>query len=256
MLDTFTGDNANRNWLLTGADMGIVGALSFASFEALTGGNGRDTFRFAAAASISNTINGGGGINELDYAQHAAQVTVNLTTGAATATNGVTGIRNVTGGALDDLLVGDSFDNALVGLGGDDLLLGGGGADDLLGGAGRDLIFGGSGADVIDGGLAGDVLLGGLLTYFDEGTGVVDVPALTAIRNEWKRTNVNYNGRITNLFNGGGLNGQYVLNSTTVLDDGAVDTLFGRGGLDWFLIGLSDAIQDLNSGGTEIVTTL
>jgi hypothetical protein len=256
MIDTLIGDNANRTWSLTGNDAGMVGTFSFTSFEALAGGDGNDTFRFTAAGNISTQISGGGGINELDYAAWSSPATVNLMTGTASAAGGVTDIHDVTGGTADDLLIGNALDNMLAGGGGDDLLLGGGGADDLRGGGGRDLIFAGSGSDRIDGGAADDLLLGGRITYFDEATGTLDAPALTAIRNEWKRTNLDYNGRVFNLSNGGGLNGTSVLNSSTVLDDGAVDTLFGRAALDWFLIGLGDAIQDLNTGGAETVTTI
>jgi hypothetical protein len=60
--------------------------------------------------------------------------------------------------------------------------------------------------------------------------------------------------RVANLTNGGGLNGTTVLNLTTSFDDGVVDTLRGRTGLDWFFAAyLFDVLSDLNSG-TESVT--
>ena len=115
---------------------------------------------------------------------------------------------------------------------------------------------GGGGADTLDSGTGDDVLLAALLSYFDEGTGAADTSALAALRAEWSRTDLNYAGRIAHLQNGGGLNGSYVLNTTTVLDDGGVYTLFGRGALDWFLVGVGDMIQDLNTGGTETVAMI
>jgi len=256
LTDTLTGANANQTWSLSGANAGSVGGVSFSSFEALVGGTANDTFHFAVGASVAGTISGGGGIDKLDYSAWSAAATVNLTTGTATATGGTSGIRNVTGGAGDDTFIGDAAGNALLGGNGDDVIFGAAGADDLQGGPGRDLIFAGSGADTVDGGAGEDVLLAGLLTYFDEATGAVDSQALAAIRAEWTRTDLKYAARIANLTNGGGLNGTYVLNNTTVLDDGAADTLFGRAALDWFLVSLNDAIKDLNLGGTEKVTTV
>jgi hypothetical protein len=51
---------------------------------------------------------------------------------------------------------------------------------------------------------------------------------------------------------GGGLNGSYVLNASTVIDDGEVDTLWGDAGLDWFL---TDALDEVHSASNETVTT-
>ena len=57
---------------------------------------------------------------------------------------------------------------------------------------------------------------------------------------------------------GGGLNGSYRLNATTVHDDAAIDTLFGEGGLDWFFAKLSgsykDEVKDKATG--EVITGL
>jgi hypothetical protein len=51
---------------------------------------------------------------------------------------------------------------------------------------------------------------------------------------------------------GGGLNGSYVLNASTVIDDGEVDTLWSDAGLDWFL---TDALDEVHSASNETVTT-
>jgi hypothetical protein len=42
------------------------------------------------------------------------------------------------------------------------------------------------------------------------------------------------------MLTGGGLTGSYVLNATTVSDDGVADTLTGGAGLDWFWAGSQD----------------
>jgi hypothetical protein len=46
--------------------------------------------------------------------------------------------------------------------------------------------------------------------------------------------------------------------TTTIIsgNGGAVDTLFGRAGLDWFVVSAGDLVKDLNTGGTETKTTI
>src|SRR5262249_43655603 len=111
------------------------------------------------------------------------------------------------------------------------VLLGGAGNDSLAGGSGRDLLIGGLGSDRLHGGGGDDILIGGT-TSFDD-----NLSALSAIMAEWGRTDLAYQNRINHL-NGtvpGGLNGAIDLNSATVLDDAAIDQLWGDSGQDWFL---------------------
>jgi uncharacterized delta-60 repeat protein len=117
-------------------------------------------------------------------------------------------------------------------------LVGGAGNDVLYGGKGQDLLIGGGGADKLVAGKGGDILIGGS-TDFD-----ANATALTAILAEWGRTDLSYQGRIAHLMGttSGGLNGSYLLNTTTVHDDAAVDQLYGGAGMDWFLY---------HSGGTS-----
>ena len=51
---------------------------------------------------------------------------------------------------------------------------------------------------------------------------------------EWKRTDLNYDQRITDLRVTGVQGGLYKLDSASVIDDGVVDKLKGGLGLDWF----------------------
>jgi Ca2+-binding RTX toxin-like protein len=76
----------------------------------------------------------GEGSDTLDYSLYTAAVTVNLTTGTATSTAGITNIENVTGGAGNDVIVGDGNANVLYGGAGNDTITGGAGAD-ILGAA-------------------------------------------------------------------------------------------------------------------------
>jgi VCBS repeat-containing protein len=129
-------------------------------------------------------------------------------------------------------------------------LLGGDDADTLFGGAGRGLLIGGLGADVLRAGGGDDILIGGT-TVHDQ-----NLAALAALRAEWSRTDTNYQARIGHMTGStsGGLNGAYLLNTITVLDDAAVDQLFGESGADWFFYkptgGQSDVLGDRKNNET------
>src|SRR5262249_39488429 len=82
---------------ITGNNSGIVtpGSIHFSSFENLRGGAGNDTFYFHDGKKVSGTINGGGGVDTLDYSQYTTAVTTSL--GAQTTTGAVGGISNIEG---------------------------------------------------------------------------------------------------------------------------------------------------------------
>jgi len=119
--------------------------------------------------------------------------------------------------------------------------------------AGLDLIVGGLGMDVVHGNQMDDILVGGSLTYASDSTSVINRAALDAIMAEWRR-NLAYSLRIDHLSvnPSGGFNSGFMLNSSTVVDDGVVDTLYGDAGQDWFLAGINDVVKS-NKG--ETVTT-
>ena len=156
--------------------------------------------------------------------------------------------------ALPAVLFGISGNNTLDARGSNanDILVGGGGNDTLYGGKGRNLLIGGAGSDMLHAGSAGDILIAGTTAY---GT---NLTALNAIMAEWGRTDISYQQRVNDLLNGGGLNGSYVLNSTTVHDDAAVDYLYGGSGQDWFLYHPSAPSADVlkNKKGNEIATAI
>ena len=161
----------------------------------------------------------------------------------------------VDGGAGDDIIIDDpdgaeGGNDTLIGGEGNDILSGGGGNDSLVGGDGRDLLLGGEGADTLNGGVGEDLLVADRTDHdFDE-------VALAAIRDEWTSGN-SYPTRISNIRNGGGLNGSHVLEpGVTVFNDGAVDRLIGgAGNLDWFIYNLmQDILQDEEPGETKTNT--
>ncbi len=139
-----------------------------ADFEELFGGQADDVFQFADQASLPPTgrIDGGGGVDLLDYTAYTSGVVVDLSTGAAFgAPGGVVAIENVTGGQAGDSLTGDDGPNVVRGGPGDDYLLDGlGGDDEVYGGAGNDgfvAFLGGTGNDLLVGGLGDDVNMDG-----------------------------------------------------------------------------------------------
>jgi len=150
-IDTLVGPSGDNIWTLSGQNAGdLNGALDFSAVENLVGGIDDDTFAFSDGASISGIIDGGGGINRLDYSAYTSAVMVDLQAGTATGTGGIVNINGVKGGSGNDVLGGDTGDNVLEGLGGNDILIGRGGLDTLLGGEGMDVLVGDQGQLVFD----------------------------------------------------------------------------------------------------------
>jgi len=74
--------------------------------------------------------------------------------------------------------------------------------------------------------------------------------ALLALLAEWARADrgITYATRVDHLRNGGGLNGAFLLNGSTVFDDGDPDSLNGQGGFDWFWAMGADTVSDFSLG--------
>jgi PAP2 superfamily len=97
--------------------------------------NGNDRVDIAPAASFAGQLDGGAGLDQLNYGLYTAPVLVHLGQGTATAIGAIQGFEQVVGGLGDDTLIGSPADN---------LLQGGGGSDGLDGGAGFDTaVYGG-----------------------------------------------------------------------------------------------------------------
>ncbi|MFE8583487.1 cadherin domain-containing protein [Sphingomonas sp. NCPPB 2930] len=114
-----------------------------AGANTLTGGAGDDVLEGGADA---DTLDGGTGSDTASYAGSGAGVTVDLRVATAQSSTGdasgdvLTGIENLTGSALDDMLTGNSGNNVLRGGAGNDTLVGLGGDDTIDGGDGTDTI--------------------------------------------------------------------------------------------------------------------
>jgi Ca2+-binding RTX toxin-like protein len=181
-------------------------------------------------------------------------------------------IQVVDGITLPSCQFGGDGNDQLNGGGGGNILVGGNGNDVLNGGNGRDLMIGGFGGDTINGNANDDILVAGYTDYDANDL------ALSAIMNEWVRTDINYSTRVSHILgsgvpaNGsspagtaGGLNGSYNLfgdyvNASGVIvigtshDDNVKDTLKGNAGVDWFLANLNNT-GDSTAGVLDAVTS-
>lgn len=236
--DTLIGTNFVNEFDVTNFNTGSLNTkLSFQGIENLQGSVGSDLFKFSPAGNISGKVDGGAGIDTLDFSASMNAVNVNLANGTATGMQSIQHVENVIGGAGNDTLVGDNGNNTLkgnlgndilAGLGGGDVLIGDAGDDQLLGGDGRDILIGGLGKDVLSGGNDEDIVIGGF-TKFDNN----NLFALFAMSNEWQRTDLTYDQRYNEL-KVTGVMGQYRFDAQSVFADSDIDHVFGNSGDDWF----------------------
>lgn len=61
-----------QNWSITGSNSGSVGSVTFSSIENLTGGTDVDTFTVGNTGAVSGIIDGGNGLDVLDFSTRTA----------------------------------------------------------------------------------------------------------------------------------------------------------------------------------------
>src|SRR5262249_15136057 len=128
----------------------IAGPVTFTGAQSLHGGAGTDYFRFADGAGVDGIIDGGGGVNTLDYSSYSTSVTVNLQVGSASGVGGLAHLQNVTGGngggsaGMYNLLIGNGGNVLTGGFGRRNLLVAGGSASSLNSGDQEDLLIAGT----------------------------------------------------------------------------------------------------------------
>jgi Ca2+-binding RTX toxin-like protein len=127
------------------------------------------------------------------------------------------GNDQISGAEGDDILFGGPGNDTIGGSSGDDIVVGGDGVDSLTGGAGMNLLIGGAGLDSMSGSGGNQVLIANSTIYDD------DIDSLRLLLEEWRSAN-NYTTRVTNLTNGGGLNGTVSLGGANVIADGEAET--------------------------------
>jgi hypothetical protein len=95
--DSLTGPDQDNTWDLTGANTGTLnGTTSFTGIGSLTGGAGADVLAFTTGtAAVSGNIDGGGGVNTLDYSGRGTAITVNLAKSIGRATGIAGTVTNI-----------------------------------------------------------------------------------------------------------------------------------------------------------------
>lgn len=105
--DRVRGPAAASTFQMTGANAFQVGGVSFTAFENILGGAADDTFAFSGNATLSGTLDGGGGSNTLDYTTYGTSVIIDLENGAATGIiGGFENIATFTGSGNIDTITG------------------------------------------------------------------------------------------------------------------------------------------------------
>jgi len=120
-------------------------------------GGGNDTLKVLDGLPPAMDIDGGAGVDHLDFSEHSGGVSMTFaadTSDAATATQ----FESVTGSAAGDAITGDDLGERISGGNGVDVLAGGAGDDTLVGGADGDTLTGGAGNNRLEGGDGGDTL--------------------------------------------------------------------------------------------------
>lgn len=128
--------------------------------DTLQGQQGDDTLKGGAG---SDTLMGGDGRDTASYSGSDEAVDADLKRSADHVINGadidqLSGIENIIGGEMDDVLRGNGASNTLEGRGGADTLYGRKGADTLTGDDGDDVLLPGRGDDIVDGGADHDTV--------------------------------------------------------------------------------------------------
>jgi Ca2+-binding RTX toxin-like protein len=114
--------------------------------DTMIGGNGSDTYFVRDSGDVvieDNAKASSGGTDLVNSYLNSYTLGINVENGRIMST----GVANLTGNKLNNILTGNSAANILIGNAGTDKLTGGGGADQLTGGPGGDILTGGANAD-------------------------------------------------------------------------------------------------------------
>ena len=137
------------------------------------GNVGNDTFFLGFENDGYNQIDGGKGIDTVDYSWSSASVAISVSSGTIGGSYGdfFESIENARGSFYNDVIFGSREDNHIEGQGGDDHLLGRIGDDRLEGGSGDDKLDGGAGYDLLLGGSGADTFI---FSYRDDTTNAIE----------------------------------------------------------------------------------
>ena len=125
-VNSLVGPSTGASWTISGANAGTVSFLSFSSVGTLVGGVGPDSFALAAGATLTGSIDGGGGSDTLIGTNVGN--TWNITANDGGNLNGTlpfTHVENLTGGSANDRFkfsAGKHLSGIIDGMGGTNAL--------------------------------------------------------------------------------------------------------------------------------------
>ena len=227
-----------------GSDTVILADTTGGNYTVTTGNGPGNTLYASGGSNYNVTMNGGSGddlfvlLGDANY-----NGVVNMGTGNDTAVIGGSGTNSfvtVNGQQTASELylnVSDSATGIVYGGAGDDMLIGGSGNDTIIGGAGNDILIGGDGADSIDGGLGEDLIIAGSILidlWFpddDLAQGFEQIWDIWRDGNALAVRKTELQGTTPTILEPA----LYLQPGTTMLDDGAVDTILGGGDGDWLI---------------------
>ena len=206
--------------------------------DTMVGGTGNDVYAVDATGEVvTENANEGTDLIQVNIATAGGTYTLGSNVENAMLTGTVA--YNLTGNALDNILVGNAAANTLDGGVGNDTMVGGAGNDALNGGAGNDTMVGGTGNDVYAVDATGEVVT----ENANEGTDLIQVNIATAGGTYTLGSNVE-NAMLTNTV-AYDLTGNVLDN--VLVGNAAANTLNGGAGNDTMVGGVGN---DTMVGGT------
>jgi len=92
--NTLTGHDVANDWILSSANGGSLGSVTFDNMHILVGGTDIDTFVISEGTTFNGTIDGNANTNVLNYSSYTSDISVDLDAGTATGISGV-GVTNI-----------------------------------------------------------------------------------------------------------------------------------------------------------------
>jgi Ca2+-binding RTX toxin-like protein len=257
---TFWGDEGNDTLNAAGINANFIVHSGTGNDNVVTGALADDIF----GSDGDDVMNGGAGVDTVNYSLFGRDVTVNLTLTGAQDTRGagvdtILNIENAIGGSGWDTLIGTTASNTLIGGDGNDALFGGvGAANTLQGGRGDDrylveavgetiVEFGNEGTDEVQTNLASFNLAANVENLINTGGNRGAGVDFTGVGN-------GLDNRIT-----GGSGDDYLIGqggNDTLIDESGLNTLQGGAGNDIYAVGSnSDTVFEFANQGIDQVQT-